>query len=510
MIETKALILSGGKGTRLRPITHTSAKQLVPIANKPILFYGIEAIKEAGITDIGIIVGDTASEIKAAVGDGSTFGIKTTYIQQEAPLGLAHAVKIARGFVGKERFIVYLGDNLIIDGIKDFVHRFETNSPDCQILLAHVPNPQNFGVAELSGDSVVRLVEKPKEPKTDLALVGVYMFDESVFEATENIKPSWRNELEITDAIQYLIEKGSDVQFQIISGWWKDTGKLVDMLEANRMLLERLKTKIDGYVDDRSMVIYHCVDEYAANPGVDRPTVEMLERRLLQSADLVFTTSRSLYQQKRKHNPNTYYLPNVADVEHFRKALDTQTDVPEDLQRIRTPRAGFIGTISNYKMDLELLDYVATEMPDVSFVFVGPIGSGDPDTDVSRLARHGNVHLMGPRKYKDLPAYVKGFDVCLIPFSINRVTRNVFPMKFFEYLSPGKPVVSTPLPALSEYADYCRFASDKRQFVELVGEALRETDDKLHESRMALAERHSWHRQIADVSSIVLSQSGTQ
>ena len=254
MVKTKALILSGGKGTRLRPITHTSAKQLVPVANKPILFYGIEAIREAGITDIGIIVGDTAAEIKAAVGDGGSFGVKTTYIQQEAPLGLAHAVKIARDFVKDDRFIVYLGDNLIIDGIKDFVERFETNSPDCQILLARVPNPQNFGVAELKGDRVVRLVEKPKQPKTDLALVGVYMFDESVFEATENIKPSWRNELEITDAIQYLIEKGSDVQFQIISGWWKDTGKLEDMLEANRMLLERLGTRIDGDVDERSKV----------------------------------------------------------------------------------------------------------------------------------------------------------------------------------------------------------------------------------------------------------------
>jgi glucose-1-phosphate thymidylyltransferase len=254
LVKTKALILSGGKGTRLRPITHTSAKQLVPVANKPILFYGIEAIKEAGITDIGVIVGDTAAEIKAAVGDGSKFGVKTTYIQQEAPLGLAHAVKIARDFVKDDRFIVYLGDNLIIDGISDFVHRFETNSPDCQILLAHVPNPQNFGVAELDGDRVVRLVEKPKQPKTDLALVGVYMFDESVFEATENIKPSWRDELEITDAIQYLIEKGSHVQFQIISGWWKDTGKLEDMLEANRMLLERLGTRIDGDVDEKSKV----------------------------------------------------------------------------------------------------------------------------------------------------------------------------------------------------------------------------------------------------------------
>jgi glucose-1-phosphate thymidylyltransferase len=163
-------------------------------------------------------------------------------------------VKISREFVGDDRFIVYLGDNLILDGIRAFVERFETIAPDCQILLAHVPNPQNFGVAELDGDRVVRLVEKPKEPRTDLALVGVYMFDSSVFEATENIKPSWRDELEITDAIQYLIEKGANVQFQIIGGWWKDTGKLEDMLEANRMILGRLETRIDGSVDDRSRI----------------------------------------------------------------------------------------------------------------------------------------------------------------------------------------------------------------------------------------------------------------
>ena len=254
MIETKAVILSGGKGTRLRPITHTSAKQLVPIANRPILFYGIEAIKEAGITDIGIVVGDTADEIEEAVGDGGRFGVKVTYIRQEAPLGLAHAVKISRDFVGTDRFIVYLGDNLILDGIRAFVNRFTENEPNCQILLAHVPNPQDFGVAELDGERVARLVEKPSEPKTDLALVGVYMFDETVFEAAESIKPSWRGELEITDAIQYLIEKGANVQFQIITGWWKDTGKLGDMLEANRMLLERLEGKIDGEVDDRSRI----------------------------------------------------------------------------------------------------------------------------------------------------------------------------------------------------------------------------------------------------------------
>ncbi len=254
MIATKALILSGGRGTRLRPITHTSAKQLVPIANKPILFYGIEAIREAGITDVGIVVGETAAEIKAAVGDGGRFGVRTTYIQQEAPLGLAHAVKIAHDYIGGDRFVMYLGDNLILDGIKSFVAQFEANKPNSQILLAHVPNPQNFGVAELDGEKVVRLVEKPKEPKTDLALVGVYMFDQNVFEACDRIKPSRRDELEITDAIQYLIEKGFDVRYQIISGWWKDTGKLADMLEANRMLLGRLETSVAGDVDSRTRI----------------------------------------------------------------------------------------------------------------------------------------------------------------------------------------------------------------------------------------------------------------
>jgi glucose-1-phosphate thymidylyltransferase len=254
LVDTKALILSGGKGTRLRPITHTSAKQLVPVANKPILFYGIEAIRKAGIEDVGIIVGDTAAEIRAAVGNGSRFGVRVTYIEQEAPLGLAHAVKISRDFVGRERFVVYLGDNLLIDGVKTYIESFRAKAPNCQILLAHVPNPQDFGVAELDGDRVVRLVEKPAEPKTDLALVGVYMFDESVFEACDSIKPSRRDELEITDAIQFLIEKGADVQSEIISGWWKDTGKLEDMLEANRMLLERLDTRVDGAVDDRTRI----------------------------------------------------------------------------------------------------------------------------------------------------------------------------------------------------------------------------------------------------------------
>jgi len=224
----------------------------VPVANKPILFYGVEAIRDAGITDVGIIVGDTEPEIRAALGDGSAFGVKTTYIRQEAPLGLAHAVKIAQKFMGKDSFVMYLGDNLILDGISDLVREFERDRPNSQILLAHVPNPREFGVAELDGQRVKRLTEKPKEPKSDLALVGVYMFDSSIFDAVNAIKPSFRNELEITDAIQHLIDHGKDVSCHIISGWWKDTGKLEDMLEANRMVLSRAKRRIQGKLDEKT------------------------------------------------------------------------------------------------------------------------------------------------------------------------------------------------------------------------------------------------------------------
>jgi glucose-1-phosphate thymidylyltransferase len=240
------LILSGGKGTRLRPITHTSAKQLVPVANKPILFYGIEAIRDAGITDFGIVVGDTADEVKAAVGDGSRFGVKVDYIQQEAPLGLAHAVKVSRDYMQGEPFVMYLGDNLLSGGIKDFVDEFKKGDYDSQILLAKVKNPADFGVAELDGDRVVGLEEKPKKPKSDYALVGVYMFTSRIFEAVEKIEPSWRGELEITDAIQYLIDHEYVVNSHIVEGWWKDTGKLEDMLDANRMILTGMTTRMES------------------------------------------------------------------------------------------------------------------------------------------------------------------------------------------------------------------------------------------------------------------------
>jgi glucose-1-phosphate thymidylyltransferase len=265
----KGLILSGGKGTRLRPITHTSAKQLVPVANKPVLYFGIEAMVAAGITDIGVITGDTGPEVEAAVGDGSRFGAHVTYIPQSAPLGLAHAVLTARDFLARDSFVMYLGDNLIRDGITALVEEFRGTEPDAMILLARVREPQRFGVAELDGGRVVRLEEKPQDPRSDLALVGVYLFGPTVHEAIDRIAPSGRGELEITDAIQDMIDVGRVVVPHVITGWWKDTGRLEDMLEANRIVLEDLDTavrvevgedvRIEGRVDvGEGAVLRHC------------------------------------------------------------------------------------------------------------------------------------------------------------------------------------------------------------------------------------------------------------
>ena len=253
----KGLILSGGKGTRLRPITHTSAKQLVPVANKPVLFYGLEAMADAGIEEVGIIIApETGPEIEAAAGDGSRFGLRITYILQDEPLGLAHAVLTAEPFLGADAFVMYLGDNLLQGGISDLVAAFREHEPDALILLTPVPDPENYGVAELApaGDGqvgrVVRLVEKPAEPATDLALVGVYMFTRAVHEAARAISPSPRGELEITDAIQHLLDAGMRVEPHVVRGWWKDTGRLEDMLEANRLILDNLGERIEGELID--------------------------------------------------------------------------------------------------------------------------------------------------------------------------------------------------------------------------------------------------------------------
>jgi glucose-1-phosphate thymidylyltransferase len=255
MEALKGLILSGGAGTRLRPITHTSAKQLVPVANKPVLFYGIEALVEAGIEQIGIIIApETGEEIRAAAGDGSQFGAEITYIVQDEPAGLAHAVLTAEQFIGGSPFVMYLGDNLLADGLRGLVATFRESEPDALILLTPVTDPSSYGVAQLDGDRVVRLVEKPKDPPSNLALVGVYLFQPAIFDAARALEPSWRGELEITEAIQGLIEDGHKVQSEVVSGWWKDTGQLADMLEANRLVLEEIEPRLEGEVDAGSRV----------------------------------------------------------------------------------------------------------------------------------------------------------------------------------------------------------------------------------------------------------------
>jgi len=261
----KALVLSGGSGSRLRPITHTFAKQLVPVANKPVLFYGLEAIRDAGITDVGIVVGETAAAIQGAVGDGQAFGLNVTYIRQEAALGLAHAVLIARDFLGGDDFVMYLGDNFIVGGITALVDEFRSGRPDAQIMLTTVPDPRHFGVAEFDeAGEVVGLAEKPPCPRSDLALVGVYIFTTAVHEAVRQLSPSGRGELEITEALQWLLDSGHKVRSTIISGYWKDTGNVADMLEVNRMVLESAEARMDGTADAACELIGRVVIETGA------------------------------------------------------------------------------------------------------------------------------------------------------------------------------------------------------------------------------------------------------
>jgi glucose-1-phosphate thymidylyltransferase len=257
----KGLVLAGGTGSRLRPITYSGSKQLIPVANKPILFYGLEALAAAGIEDVAMIVGDTEQEIKGAVADGSRWSLHVHYIRQEAPLGLAHAVLAAQKYLGEDDFVMYLGDNLVRDGISQFVKAFEEHRPDAQIFLAKVPEPERFGVAVLEGDQVTRLVEKPRESISDLALSGVYMFSSVIFQAALSIR---RGELEITDAIQYLLDRGYTVRAEQITGWWKDTGKVEDLLEANRIMLEEQARRVEGLVDEGSHLVGSVVIEDGA------------------------------------------------------------------------------------------------------------------------------------------------------------------------------------------------------------------------------------------------------
>ncbi|MFN4218337.1 MAG: glucose-1-phosphate thymidylyltransferase, partial [Candidatus Bipolaricaulia bacterium] len=251
----KAIILCAGEGTRMRPLTYTGAKHLIPVANKPVIFYSIEAIAQAGINELGIVVSPhREEEFKLTVGDGSRWGMRISYILQRQPKGLAHAVSCAQEFVGREPFLVYLGDNLLENGVADVVREFERGHANASIVLYEVEDPRSFGVAQLKDGQIIRVIEKPTEPPSNLAIVGVYLFDEKIFDAIREIKPSWRDELEITDAIQRLIDKGYRVVPHLVQGWWKDVGKPDDMLHANRLLLERITTQIEGKLDSRSQI----------------------------------------------------------------------------------------------------------------------------------------------------------------------------------------------------------------------------------------------------------------
>ena len=292
----KALILSGGKGSRLYPLTYTNAKQLIPVANKPVLFRVIEAVHDAGITDIGIVIGrdENGRRVQDAVGTGERWGVAVTYLPQEAPLGLAHCVVIAREFLGEDRFVMFLGDNVIEGGISNLIRDFESADHHCQIVLTPVEEPQHYGVAELHDDgSIRRLVEKPREPRSNLALVGIYMFDAHVHEAVRQIKPSWRGELEITDAIQWLVDQRYRVQPYIHRGWWIDTGKPIDMLAANSKVLEELRPHIDGFVDRDSQVDGRVTIEAGAeiiNSVVRGPTIIGENTRVINSYVGPFTS----------------------------------------------------------------------------------------------------------------------------------------------------------------------------------------------------------------------------
>ncbi len=272
----KALITSGGKGTRLRPLTHTQNKHLIPIANKPILFNALDYVAEAGIVDVGIVTNEEGYEVREAVGDGARWGLKITYIPQDAPLGLAHVVKISEDFIQEEPFVFYLGDNMVVGGITQFIEEFKAQNSNCHLTLSRVKDPERFGVPEIEGTRIVSIEEKPKSPKSEYAVAGIYLYDNSIFEAVNAIEPSTRGELEISDAHQYLLDKGKKVTYSEITGWWKDTGKPQDFLEANRLVLENLVSRIEGNVDKKSYVAGNVTIEAGAkiiNSNIRGPAI---------------------------------------------------------------------------------------------------------------------------------------------------------------------------------------------------------------------------------------------
>ncbi len=250
----KGLVLAGGHGTRLRPLTFTGNKHMLPIANKPMLFYGLEHLVNAGIKEIFVVLGPIKEGVREAIGDGSHFGAKVEYIEQPEPKGLAHAVLISEPYVRNDSFVMYLGDNLLRQGAKPMVQTFLENKADCVIAVKPVKDPSLYGIAEMQDGKIVRLVEKPKHSKSNLAVIGVYVFNPSVFEAVKNIKPSWRNELEIVDAIQFLVDHGKNVKVKIVEDWWKDTGKPDDLLEANQLILQDLQSEMRGVVHDGAKI----------------------------------------------------------------------------------------------------------------------------------------------------------------------------------------------------------------------------------------------------------------
>ena len=282
----KALITAGGHGTRLRPITHTQNKHLIPIANKPILNYALEYVKEAGIREVGIITNKDSTEVSRVYGDGRKMGLSITYIPQENPSGLADCVRIAEPFLGNEPFVFYLGDNIIVGGIKRFISEFNTNKSNCHLVLAKVPDPERFGVPEIKDNRIVRIDEKPKKPRSDYAVTGIYIYDSSIFKAVNSIKPSVRGELEISDAHQYLIDKGLTITYSEITGWWKDTGKPNDLLEANRLVLDNINTKITGNVDKESQISGRVIIEKGCeiqNSNIRGPVIIGADTKIINS-----------------------------------------------------------------------------------------------------------------------------------------------------------------------------------------------------------------------------------